>query len=267
VAVKRALLVTLLASSVAYAQEPPAPDAPPTTGAPEEPPELQTPSELLRSGNAAATSGEWAKVSTLVTAALRVQLPTAQLAEAHRLAGLAAYFTGDRANAEQHFLAYLRLDLDGQLDPALYPPDAIVFFTDVKTKYSDELRARRPQAKRYAILSVIPVVAQLQNGDRTKALVLGAAITAFAGTNIGTYAVLKSWCSADHTCDGTSDHTSAAGKVRAVNIASGVGLILTLGYGVYDGVTGYRRDTREHAAQPMVSLGNGDAFVGVAGDF
>lgn len=256
-AVKHWLLAAVLgASAIASAQ-------------PEEPPELQTPSELLRAGNSAATAGEWVKVTSLVNIALRVQLPSAELAEAHRLAGLAAYFTGDREGAEQHFLDYLRLDLDGQLDPALYPPDAIVFFTDVKTKYADELRARRPkpQPKRYAILSVVPVVAQLQNGDRTKALVLGAAITAFAGTNIGTFAVLKSWCSADHTCDSSSDHTSAAGKVRAVNIISGVGLILTLGYGVYDGVTGYRRDTRERAAQPMVSFGNGDAFVGVAGAF
>jgi hypothetical protein len=265
VALNRALLVAaLLASSVAYAQDPP-----PANGAPEEPPELKTASELLRAGNSAATAGEWVKVSSLVNIALRDQLPPAELAEAQRLAGLAAYFTDDRAGAEQHFLAYLRLDLDGQLDPALYPPDVIVFFTDVKTTHSDELRARRPKAqtKRYAILSVVPIVAQLQNGDRTKALVLGAAITAFAGTNIGTYAVLKSWCSSDHTCDGSSDHTSAAGKVRAVNIASGVGLILTLGYGVYDGVTGYRRDTRERAAQPIVAFGNGDAFVGLAGSF
>ncbi|MGE0403955.1 MAG: hypothetical protein AB7T06_45030, partial [Kofleriaceae bacterium] len=257
----RVLVALLLATSIAFAQ------APPDTGAgqPEEPVELKTPSEVLRSSMDAATAGDWATVSRLMETLLRGQLGPAELAEAHRLAGLAAFFQGRKPDAERHFLAYLQLDLDGTLDAALYPPDVIVFFTDVKAKNSAELRARRPKQKRYWQLSVLPPMAQFQNGDRTKGWILTGALVALVGTNVTTYLMLRSWCSDDRTCEaGDRDRTSAAGKARIVNLASGTGAVLTFAYGVYDGVSGYRHDTRnlERPTAYISSSGN-DAFVGV----
>ncbi len=249
-----------LASSVAYAQ------------APEEPVELKSPSEVLRSSMDAATAGDWQKVSQLMETLLRGQLGQAELAEAHRLAGLAAFFQDRKPDAERHFLAYLQLDLDGQLDAALYPPDVIVFFADVKAKNNAELRARRPKQKRYWIMSILPPAAQFQNGDNTKGAILTGALVLLVGTNLVTYGLLSSWCSTDRTCDGSSidtadrDRTSAAGKARIINLASGIGAILTFAYGVYDGVSGYRRDTRERATAYVSSSGT-DAFIGVAGSF
>ena len=235
--------------------------------APEEPVELKSPAEILRSSMDAATAGDWTTVSRLMETLLRDQLGPAELAEAHRLAGLAAFFQGRKPDAERHFLAYLQLDLDGQLDAALYPPDVIVFFSDVKSKNNAELRARRPTAKRYAVLSVLPPFAQFQNGDRTKGWILAGALVGLVGTNLVTYGLLRSWCANDRTCDSPgSDHTGAATKLRVVNLASGFAAILTFAYGVYDGVSGYRRDTRERAA-PYVSSSGTDAFVGVAGTF
>lgn len=249
-------LALVVASRVAHAQ------------APEEPVELKSPAEILRASMDAATAGDWARVSQLSRALLQGQLPPAELAEAHRLAGLAAFFEGRKPDAERHFLAYLQLDLDGQLDAALYPPDVIVFFTDVKAKNAAELRARRPKQKRYAIVSVLPPAAQFQNGDRTKGWILGVSLVALVGTNLVTYGMLSSWCADDRTCDGAGgrDRTSAAAKARVVNLASGIGAILTLAYGVYDGVSGYRRDTRERATAYVSSTGT-DAFIGVAGTF
>jgi hypothetical protein len=282
VAVIRALFVIVCAASVAYAQdppvEPPPPEqAPPVEPAPTMPPEVQTPAELLRAGNQAAVAGEWGMVSRLIDIALKNQLSPPELAEAHRLAGLAAFFSLDRVAAEAHFIAYLRIDLDGQLDAALYPPDVIVFFTDVKSKYSAELRARRPQPKRNFAVAFVPVAAQIQNGERKKGIVLASVIVAFGATNLISYGMLKSWCADDGTCDGgdpnddskTTDHTRAAKNLRVVNLVSGIGAILALGYGVYDGVTGYRRETRdrERATQPYVSASGRDAFLGVAGAF
>lgn len=255
-----ALVALVLASRFAYAQ------------APEEPMELKSPSEVLRASMDAATAGDWQKVSQLMETLLRGQLGQAELAEAHRLAGLAAFFQDRKPDAERHFLAYLQLDLDGQLDAALYPPDVIVFFADVKAKNNAELRARRPKPKRYAVVSVLPPFAQFQNGDRTKGWILAGALVALAGTNLVTYGLLSSWCSTDRTCDGSNidstdrDRTSAAGKARVINLASGIGAILTFAYGVYDGVSGYRRDTRERATAYVSSSGT-DAFIGVAGSF
>ncbi|HET7503254.1 MAG TPA: hypothetical protein VFK02_19675, partial [Kofleriaceae bacterium] len=79
-------------------------------------------SAALRDGNTAAMAGDWQRVAQLVNPLLRQELSIPDLAEAHRLAGLAAFFQLRSADAEAHFLAYLRIDLDGRLDPALYPP-------------------------------------------------------------------------------------------------------------------------------------------------
>ncbi len=259
-----ALVALVLASRLAYAQ------------APEEPMELKSPAEVLRASMDAATAGDWQKVSQLVDTLLRGQLGQAELAEAHRLAGLAAFFQDRKPDAERHFLAYLQLDLDGQLDAALYPPDVIVFFADVKAKNNAELRARRPKPKRYAVVSVLPPFAQFQNGDRTKGWILAGALVGLGLTNVITYGLLASWCSDDRTCDGREDtmpgevigrdRTSAAAKARVINLVSGIGTILTFAYGVYDGVSGYRRDTRERATAYVSSSGT-DAFIGVAGSF
>jgi len=255
VAVRFAVALLVLLASPVFAQ------------APEEPVELKTPSEVLRSGMDAAMAGEWAKVSQVVETLLRMELGHAELAETHRLAGLAAFFQDRRPDAERHFFQYLQIDLDGQLDAALYPPDVIVFFADVKSKYSAELRARRPKPRRSQIVAVLPPFAQFQNGDRTKGYVLGGALLVLLGANVTTYALLASWCSDDLTCTGSGrDRTSAAGKARVVNLATGIGFVLTFAYGVFDGVSGYRRDTREQA-QPFVSATGTDAIVGVTGSF
>ena len=206
------------------------------------------PSATLRESNTAATAGEWAKVASLVNPLLGGQLAQPDLAEAHRLAGLAAYFLQRQPEAEAHFVAYLRIDLDGHLDPALYPPEVITFFNDVKSKHHE---LRRPQPKRYFILNFVPPLGQFQNGDRVKGIVIGGLLGAFAVANVTSYFVLDSWCK--HvtgaggentvTCDDPKDHNHAAGQLRTLNIVAGVGLIATYLYGVYDGVRIYRRNT------------------------
>lgn len=264
------------------ATEPPAEPAPPSgppgaapdPGAPASTPPT-TPADALRDGNAAATAGDWATVSRLVDPLLRQQLPPADLAEAHRLAGLSAFFQERRAEAEEQFLAYLRIDLDGQLDPALYPPEVILFFNDVKAKHTAELRARRPRPRRWFALNLVPAAGQFQNGERTKGIVIGGLFASFAITNVTSFLLLRSWCTrvtgdggSSLTCDDTKDRAQVASTLRAINIASGVGLILTYAYGVYDGVRGYRRRSRERAVQPYVTASSDhDAFIGVAGSF
>lgn len=237
---------------------------------------MATPADLLRDGNAAATAGDWVAVSRLVDPLLRGRLPAADLAEAHRLAGLAAFFQGLRLDAENHFLAYLKIDLDAQLDPALYPPEVLTFFNEVKTKYNADLKARRPKQKRYWILTLVPPVAQFQNGERTKGWIIGGALGTFLVANIASALVMRSWCTRvsgpdgeSQTCDNNAnDHYASAPTVRLINGITGVAAILTYAYGVYDGVKNYRRRSREAAMQPFVSsTTSGDALLGVAGTF
>ena len=128
--------------------------------------------------NAAATAGEWSRVDPRSSQPLLgAQLAAADLAEAHRLAGLAAYFQ-QRAlvAADPHFLAYLRDRSRWRTSiRSLYPPEVVTFFQRRQMSSTRaELRARRPKAQallRYCIL--IPPGGQFQNGDRTKAYVIG----------------------------------------------------------------------------------------------
>lgn len=251
-------------------------------------------SEVLRAGNTAATAGDWERVAQLVDPLVgpvvgppvgpvvgppvdpvrRRPLASSDRAEAHRLAGLAAFFRKRNGDAENHFLAYLRLDLDGRLDPALYPPDVVAFFNDVTARHAAELRALRARPNRSWFLTLLPPFGQLQNGERTKALVLGGALGVLLVTNLATYYYLRAWC--DHTdgsggggltCSDPKDQTAAATRLRPYNIASGIGFLLAYAYGVYDGVQGYRQRSRERVVRPFVGVSSDGHVVGVSGSF
>jgi hypothetical protein len=231
--------------------------------------------ERLREGNAAALAGDWARIAELVAPVLRHPPTRADLGEAHRLAGLAAYFAQQTDDAETHFLAYLRIDLDGRLDAALYPPDVVAFFNDVASRYAAELRALRPRPKeRSWWLTLLPPFGQLQNGERTKAYVLGGILGGALAVNLTTYILLRSWC--NHTsgpaggsliCNNGGEHRPAAATLRPYNIASGVAVIVLYAYGVYDGVDGYRRRSREQAIAPFAALSSDAAVAGLTGTF
>src|SRR6185295_11388479 len=135
--------------------------------------------------------------STLVDPLLRQQLPPGDLAEAHRLAGIAAFFAQRNTDAETHFLAYLRIDLDGRLDPALYPPEVVAFFNDVASRHAAELRALRNRPTRSWYLTLVPPFGQFQNGERVKGYVVGGVLGTLLAVNLTTYALLRSWC--EHT--------------------------------------------------------------------
>ena len=225
------------------------------------------PRSRYATANAAATTGDWGRVTALVTPLLTRPLEAADLGEAHRLAGLAAFFANRHQEAEEHFVAYLHVDLDGHLDPALYPPEVVGFFDEVRARHAAELHALRPRTKRYFILNFVPTAGQFQNGDTTKGWIIGSLFGAFVITNITTYFVLRSWChDSGSTCDNSGvDHFHAAQQLAGLNFAAGAGLILTYVYGVYDGVTKYRRQTREQTFAPYATPTNNGGVVGVVG--
>jgi hypothetical protein len=221
--------------------------------------------------DAAATTGDWPRVADLTSAVLARQLPPAELAEAHRLAGIAAFYQQRLVDAETHFVAYLRAEPDGRLDPALYPPEVRDYFEIVRGKHLAELHAMRPKPRRYILLNLVPMAGQFQNGEKTKGIVLGAMLGTMLAVNVTSYFVLRSWCTTSSangrtgaTCDdATSDHYSSAQALRSVNLVSGGAAILTYLFGVYDGVNVYRQRTRELSIQPYI----GTNTVGIMGSF
>ena len=237
----------------------------------------RAPSEVLRDGNTAALAGDWQRVTALVDPLLRQPLPVANLAEAHRLAGIAAFFTQRGAGAEQHVVTYLRLDPDGRLDPALYPPDVVAFFNDVAARHAAELRALRSPPRRSSwLFALLPPVGQYLNGEPTKAYVLGGTLAALLATNLVTYAYIRQWC--DHTqgpggggltcTDGPGgDATDAARRLRPINLASGIAFWVVYAYGVYDGIRGYRRVSREQGLRPYAVVSSEHSAAGISFGF
>jgi hypothetical protein len=231
----------------------------------------QPASDQLATANAAASAGDWPRVDAIVLPLLQGRLGPTHYAEANRLAGLSAYFQQRLPAAEAHFLAYLKVDLDARLDPTIYPPDVVTFFQDVQVRHSAELRSRRPKQKRYWLLNLIPPGGQLQNGERTKAIVVGSLVGAFAVANVSTFVLLNRWCKTvsgstgnSVTCDENKDRSTTASRLQTINVVSAIGLSVSYLYGVYDGVTGYRKRSE---TRPFVIPTSGGGVVGLGGSF
>jgi hypothetical protein len=215
-----------------------------------------TAASILRDAAAALEAGAYQRAADLARGIVASpDVPATDRAEAWRLYGLASFFLEQHADAEQAFLAYLKLDIDGRLDPALVPPEAIVFFEDVRARHAAELRKYRPgpERRRYSALNLLPPAGQFQNGHRTKGWVLAGVGGLALATNVGTYMMLRSWCDEDTGVCKSGDESRAgpARSLRTVNTYSGVLFLGAIVYGVYDG---YRYFRPNRARPPRASL-------------
>ena len=259
----RALAIAAVMAAAATASAAPsvtAPVAPSSQASPA--PAPSDPAAVLRAADAAGATGDWATTATLVASLDVARLGRADLAEARRLRGLAAFFAGRLVDAEIELVAWLSLDLDARLDPSVTPPEAINFLESVRARHAAELRGLRPHVEhRWGALNLLPPWGQFQNGDRTKGWIVAGLGAALLAVDIGTYATLRSWCSPeDFTCD------RGAGTVRAmrdVNYAAGGALLALYVYGVVDGFWNFRSGPSEVM---MVPLGDG-AEIMVVGRF
>jgi hypothetical protein len=260
-AVIRPLVVAALvaaAAAAAHAQPASPPIAPPGAAAP------RAPATVLRDANGAAGRGDWQRVAGLVGALDPDALDRADRAEALRLRGLAAFFLGRRDAAEADLLAYLRLDLDARLDPAVTPPEAVTFFDDVRARHAAELRALRPRSRRWGALNLLPPWGQFQNHQRTKGWIIAGTGALLVAADVTSYALLRRWCDPTHkTCDDNGAHVGAARVLRPVNLIAGGALVALYAYGVIDGFANFHRG-REVMVVPT---SGGGAQVVVVGRF
>jgi hypothetical protein len=217
--------------------------------------DLQRANDLLAQGryaDAAAIAGAIARDRGLLLGADR--------AEAWRVYGLSLYFVGLLSEAESALLAYLKLDVDAHLDPALVPPEALAFFEDVRVRHRDELRAYRPRPakKRVLALSLLPPLGQMQNGERTKGWILAGAGATLLAVHVGSFFWLRKLCDpATGLCEADGvDRSDRARALRDVNLASGAALVGLYFYGLVDGVLGHRRaQARDAAAASALTVG------------
>ena len=159
-----------------------------------------TAAAILRDASAALEAGEHQRAADLARGVLaNSDVPAPDRAEAYRLFGLASFFLERFPDAEEAFLAYLKIEVDGRLDPAVVPPEAIVFFEDVRARHAAELRKYRPgpERRRYRALNLLPPAGQFQNGEPTKGWIIAGLGGLALATNIGSYVVLRRWCDDD----------------------------------------------------------------------
>ncbi len=215
---------------------------------------------LLARANAALNDGDYPRAEESVRAVIDFDsVRRVEVAEAYRILGIIKFYEESFGEARLAFLSYLKLDPDAHLDPALVPPAAITLFEDVRVKNQAEIDSMRiaPPKKRYLMLNLVPVGGQLQNGDTTKAWLVGSSFALLLAANVGSFALLKNYCDGgDLTCEPNgSDKTETARTLKTVNLISGVGLITVYLYSVIDGVRGYRkleaRDRRQRRENDM----------------
>lgn len=204
--------------------------------------------ELIADANVALSAGDYqnAEIGVRRVLALGLHADQRERAEAFRILGLLKFFQDAKAEARAAFLEYLRLDLDGHLDPAMFQPEVITLLEDVRATNAAELDSLRPRPKkkRYVLLNLVPAGGQFQNGERTKGFLIAGGMVALAAANISTYLVLRDRCSSsDRTC---SNGASSARDLQSLNLVSGLGLVSLYVYSVFDGYLGYRRQKRQH---------------------
>lgn len=219
--------------------------------------------DLLGRAGSALRQADYAAAQSLAAKVLDAGSVRRQdRAEAWRIRGVALFFLGDAPASEAAFVAYLKLDPEGHLDPVRVPPTCIVFFEDVRARHAAEIARSRPGPKKYFLLNFVPPGGQIQNGDTTKAWLIGSAEVALLSANIATYFVLRSWCDqGPSTCDAGGQNPDRAGRaraLRALNIATGVGFVAVYTYGVIDGIV--NADTPRDRQPPRLSVGLGPSL-------
>jgi tetratricopeptide (TPR) repeat protein len=92
--------------------------------------------------------GKYAEVLERAGARIdRGRLSEEELAELHRLAGLAAFNLNRLEDASRHLKALLRLEPDHSLDPFVVPPPAVTYFDGLKRDMSTELEFVRQERR------------------------------------------------------------------------------------------------------------------------
>lgn len=233
----------------------------------------------LRDAIAALQGGDYERAARIAgpVASRSVGVDKQDRAEAWRIYGLALFFLDRHDQAERALLEYLKRDVDAHLDPALVPPEAMVFFEDIRSRHAAELRQYRPPPKTTArtfLKNFMPPWGQFQNGHNGRGWFIGVTETVLLGAHLTSFFVLRSWCdSLTGTCiKGDVDHTASARKLRTLNLAAGVAFIAVYSYGVVDGLINYRRlRRRREITSPSMSVGvvptQSGAYLSVMGRF
>jgi len=176
-----------------------------------------------------------------------------QRAQALRYLGIGLYLTARPEGAETAFFGLLRLRPDARLDPTTTRPDCVAFFEDVRRRHADEIREafRSRPAKSY-VLALLPPLGQFQNGHKRRGIVIATLEALTAGAAIATNLQLHAWVQPGDTF---GVHTDQARTLKTINVLSVTALVLTVAFGIVDGITNYGSEPDEPQTARVDGLG------------
>lgn len=86
-------------------------------------------------------AGDYPEAVNRFSAALQSLSKRELIIDSHKLIAVSYLFLGDRDKAESHFRQLFTLDPDAKLDPVMFSPDIVDFFSETKLKYKEEIDA------------------------------------------------------------------------------------------------------------------------------
>jgi hypothetical protein len=220
----------------------------PAESAPEEAPSATPhappPSTAFAALVRAAAAYEYGDMSQVVDAVRPVaegSLPAnpSQRTRALRFLGIGLYLTNRAFGAENAFSELLRIDPDARLDPTTTRPEVVAFFENIRHQ-----QVKREMSSRSFLWNLFPPAGQFQNGQKTKAWILGGIELGTAVAAATSYLLVTSW---HHPKDDTYDHDTLARPLQVANVVSLGLLIATYAYGVVDGLVNYYKTPDEAA--------------------
>ncbi len=186
--------------------------------------------------------------------------------EGLRLYGICLYLTQRKAAALQVFRSLIDLAPQTRLDPRIVQPEVVAAFERIRQPHLRRLkrqaqralrkrrdRARQAMARRWAVLNVIPVAGQFQNGHWKKGLVLLSVELAMLAANLTSYYLLRSkslrqpdGTFVERDVDGNvlHDRRNLAKALMGINYGSLAVLLGTVVYGLVDGFYYHYRHKR-----------------------
>lgn len=193
-------------------------------------------------------------------------------AEAWRIYALSLYFAKRLQDSERAFVEFLKLKPNAHLEPSLVAPEAIIFFESVRSRNAATLHQYRPKSKtkRRWILNWLPPAGQVQNGQRTKAVVIGITGVMLMAANLTTFFMLRDWCDeSTGVCTNSAGESvrSKAKTFRAINLSTAAAFGALYAYAVIDGLVYFRRKRTKKSVSVGVVPGPDGAYVSILGRF
>ncbi len=222
--------------------------------------------------------GDYPRVVRLLTPLVEPDIllvAAKDLADAYEMLGLSHFFLGQKAEAKTYFERLIQFRPDHELNPIVVPPEAVVFYEELREQLADEIKRRREELRRQQeaedarrrrdslvvyerrlnsrfVASMPFGIGQFQNDQAgLGAVFLGTELLA-SGLSVGFYLAVQDLRDADGSFP-RSDVTRAKSLYQAQLISGGIAVALIIA-GIVQAHYAFDEDAGLHEVRPGPSV-------------